>query len=88
RWMLTDGYPDMRSRQPLFLWDLEADTGIEIGRFNTPRALDGPVRVDLHPHFSPDGRSACFDSAMDGTRAGYAVDLAPVVGKDPLRSSP
>lgn len=81
RWMLTDGYPDLRSRQPLFLWDLHNDRGYEIGRFPTPRTLDGPVRVDLHPRFSRDGRRLCFDSALDGTRGVYAMDIGPILGE-------
>lgn len=79
RWMLTDGYPDLKSRQPLFLWDLQNDSGREIGRYPTPRELDGAVRVDLHPRFSRNGSLICLDSAMTGSRAIYAVDPAPVI---------
>ena len=37
RGISTDGYPDTKSRQPRYLWDLERDEGHEIGRFFTPR---------------------------------------------------
>jgi hypothetical protein len=79
RWVLTDGYPDTRSRQPLFLWDLKTDTGYEIGRSFTPRELDKELRVDLHPRFDRTGTKACIDSAMDGRRRMYEVDLSPIV---------
>lgn len=79
RWMLTDGYPDMQSRQPLYLWDIDANRGYEIGRFDTPRRLDGISRVDLHPRFSRDGSTVCFDSAMSGTRAVYAAEVRGLV---------
>lgn len=79
RWMLTDGYPDLKSRQPLYCWDLNADAGYEIGRYDTPRQLDGDIRVDLHPRFSRDGSAACIDSAMEGGRAIYRVDLSDLI---------
>lgn len=76
RWVLTDGYPDMKSRQPLFLWDCRENTGYEIGRYHTPRELDGDIRVDLHPRFNHDATLVCIDSAMDGKRGMYVVDVS------------
>lgn len=76
RWVLTDGYPDLKSRQPLFLWDRRENRGFEIGRYDTPRELDGDIRVDLHPRFSRDASLACIDSAMEGKRAMYVVDVS------------
>jgi hypothetical protein len=75
RWLLTDGYPT-RGRQPLFVWDLRAGKGYRVGLFRCPRRFDGPIRVDLHPRFSRDARRVCIDSAMDGGRAMYAVDVS------------
>jgi hypothetical protein len=83
RWVLTDGYPDLRSRQPLYLWDTVKGQGYEIGRYRTPRGLDGAVRVDLHPRFSRDGRKVCIDSAMDGRRRMYVVDVSALVAPGP-----
>lgn len=77
RWLLTDGYPD-RGRQPLFLWDLKGGSGFRVGRYPSPARFDGPIRVDLHPRFSRDGRTVCIDSAMDGGRAMYAVDVSSI----------
>lgn len=82
RWVLTDGYPDMKGRQPLYLWDRAHDLGYEIGRYPTPRHLDGETRVDLHPRFDRTGLRACFDSAMDGRRRMYEVDLSGLVSAD------
>ncbi|MBZ0171817.1 MAG: hypothetical protein K8E66_05510, partial [Phycisphaerales bacterium] len=78
RWVLTDGYPDMKSRQPLFLWDCHNNRGYEIGRYHTPRELDGDIRVDLHPRFNQDATLVCIDSAMDGKRGMYVVDVSPL----------
>lgn len=80
RWVVTDGYYDMKFRQPLFLWDLEADRGTRIGRYPTPKELDGEIRVDLHPRFDRTGGKICIDSAMDGRRRMYEVDVSGLVG--------
>jgi hypothetical protein len=80
RWVLTDGYPDMKSRQPLFLWDCREAKGYEIGRYHTPREMDGDIRVDLHPRFNQDATLVCIDSAMDGTRGMYVVDVRQITG--------
>ncbi len=80
RWVLTDGYPDMKGRQPLFVWDTSEGAGVEIARLETPRSLDGDVRVDLHPRFSRDGGLVCVDSAMDGGRRMYVFDVSSITG--------
>jgi hypothetical protein len=83
RFVLTDGYPDGSSRQPLFLYDQINRIAHEIGRFPTPRGLDGPTRVDLHPRLDRTGTRVCIDSAMDGRRRMYVVDVSSVVGAGP-----
>ncbi len=80
RWVLTDGYTDSQHRLPLFLYNLETAKIIEVGRFATPKDLDGPLRVDLHPRFNRDGTKICIDSAMDGTRQMYVIDVSDIVG--------
>lgn len=79
KWVLTDGYTDAKNRLPLLLCRVSTPDVIEIGRFPTPRRLDGPVRVDLHPRFNHDGTKVCIDSAMDGTRQIYILDVSDVV---------
>lgn len=80
RWVLTDGYTDSQNRLPLFLHNLETAATVEVGRFPTPKDLDGPLRVDLHPRFNRDGTKVCVDSAMDGTRQMYVIDVSEIVG--------
>ena len=77
-WVLTDGYTDRQNRLPLFLYSTQTEEVIEIGRFPTPRELDGPIRVDLHPRFNADGTKVCIDSAMDGTRQMYVIDVSGI----------
>jgi hypothetical protein len=80
RWVITDGYPDLKSRQPLFLWDTQKNIGYEIGRWHTPRELDRETRVDLHPRFNRNATRVCIDSAMDGRRRMYMVDVSQITG--------
>jgi Tol biopolymer transport system component len=62
-------------RCALYLWNLKRERAVELGRYSTPKHLDGPLRVDLHPRFSHDGKRICIDSAMDGRRNMYVLDL-------------
>jgi hypothetical protein len=78
RWALTDGYTDRRNRLPLFVYDIPARRVTRVGRYPTPRELDGPVRCDLHPRFRRDAAQVCIDSAMDGSRRVYVVDVSSV----------
>lgn len=82
RFMLTDGYPDLASRQPVYIWDAARGVTTRIGLFQTPRELDGPIRVDLHPRFNRAATKVCIDSAMDGTRAIYELDVCAIVAAD------
>lgn len=79
-WVLTDGYTDSNNRLPLYLWNLKYETAVELGRYATPKELDGPLRVDLHPRFSHDGKHICIDSAMSGQRNMYVLDLEDGLG--------
>lgn len=79
-WIVTDGYTDRKNRLPLFLWSVDGGFGCEIGRFPTPRELDGPLRVDLHPRFNHDGSKVCVDSAQDGKRGIYILDVKAITG--------
>jgi hypothetical protein len=79
-WLLTDGYP-ARGHQPLFLWNLRDSLGYRVGLYPCPARFDGPLRADLHPRFSRDARTVCIDSAMDGSRAIYAVDVSSLTAR-------
>lgn len=79
RWVLTDGYTDSKNRLSVFLYNVQTTKLVNVGRFPTPKTLDGPVRVDLHPRFNRDGTKVCIDSAMNGTRQMYVIDVTDVV---------
>ncbi len=84
KWMLTDTYPDKELKRTLILYNIAENRRVNIGRFWS-RPVNPPdphqeVRVDLHPRWSRDGRSVCFDSTHEGERQMYLIDVSPVVG--------
>jgi Tol biopolymer transport system component len=79
RWIVTDSYPDRARMRHLLLCRHEAGEVIEVGAFHSPWRYDGAVRCDLHPRWSPDGRSVSIDSAHEGVRRTYAVDVSRLV---------
>lgn len=79
RWIVTDTYPDRSRMRRLLLCRRGTREALEVGAFHAPWRYDGPVRCDLHPRWSPDGRRISIDSAHEGSRATYVVDVGAVV---------
>lgn len=79
RWILTDTYPRERRVRALMLYDWRNDRRVDVGEFFSPPELEGPIRCDLHPRWSRDGREVCIDSAHEGTRQMYVLDVGEVV---------
>ncbi len=77
RWILNDTYPDERRLQHLMLYHPFEKRRVDLGAFYLPPQLTGPVRCDLHPRWSRDGTQVCIDSAHEGTRQVYVVDVSP-----------
>lgn len=80
KWLLTDEYPSDRSQQALYLWNMEEERRVDLGRYHSP-PFRGEIRCDLHPHWSRDERRISFDSFHEGSRQVYVVDAAEVVGR-------
>lgn len=78
-WMMTDTYPDADNNRTLMLYHLKSETRVDIGKFFAPPELQGPIRCDLHPRWSRDGRKICFDSAHEGRRQMYVIDAGAVI---------
>lgn len=79
RWFITDTYPDRERVRTLILFDVVNSKRIDIGRFHAPFKFDALTRCDLHPRWSPDGKEVCFDSAHEGRRRIYTLDVSSIV---------
>jgi hypothetical protein len=79
RWILTDTYPDKERMRTLILYRWPDGPRIDIGRFFAPPQIDGPTRCDLHPRWSRDGRQVSIDSAHEGPRQVYLLDVSGIV---------
>jgi WD40 repeat protein len=75
RWVVTDTYPDRARNRHLLLFDRHRETLVPVGQFFAPLSYSGPERCDLHPRWSPDGRSLSIDSAHEGQRKSYILNL-------------
>jgi len=82
RWIVTDTYPDRARHQRLLLYDTHSKKCVTVGRFFSPWSFANSYRCDLHPRWSPDGRWISIDSAHEGIRRTYFVDVSKIVGRD------
>ncbi len=79
RWLLGDTYPDVSRYRTLFLYDPQTQRLITLGRFYSPPELSGAIRCDLHARWSRDGKEVCIDSAHDGNRQLYILDVSTII---------
>jgi hypothetical protein len=78
KWMVTDTYPDADDNRTLILYEMATGKRIDIGKFYSPPSLEGPLRCDLHPRWSRDGRRLSIDSAHTGERQIYSIDVSSI----------
>lgn len=76
QWILNDTYPDKERYQHPFIFHLPTETKIPLGDFYQARIFNGEWRCDLHPRASRDGRKVLIDSAHNGGRQIYMIDLS------------
>ncbi len=76
RWILNDTYPDADRLQTLMLFDPFQGRRIDLGKYYLPPKIAGPWRCDLHPRWNRAGTQVCIDSAHEGDRQVYVVDVA------------
>lgn len=79
QWMVSDTPPDERLMRSLLLINLKTEEVFKLGEFYSPPDLTGPVRCDLQPVWNHTGTKICFNSAHEGTRQIYIMDLSEIV---------
>ena len=80
KWIVTDTYPDRSRQQKLILFDTGTQEPVIVGRFFSPWNFKDTYRCDLHPRWSPDGKWISIDSAHEGRRRTYFVNVCKIVG--------
>jgi hypothetical protein len=74
--IVVDTYPDRLSERRLSMFDLRTGRSRTIGHFYSPVGQQGDRRCDLHPRWCPSGLRVAIDSAHEGRRGLYVIDLA------------
>ncbi len=82
QWILNDTYPDAKRLQTLMLYRVADGQRIDLNQFYLPPKLTGPFRCDLHPRWNRSGTQVCIDSAHEGSRQMYILDVSAIVDQD------
>lgn len=72
---ILDSYPDKLRDQHLFLFDMNKLQIKKIASFYSPFKHTGQVRCDLHPRWDREGKYVVVDSAIDGRRKMFLVNV-------------
>lgn len=76
KFLLIDSYGGDYSRyQKLYLFHLRHERLERIAQFYRPEIFEGEFKDDLHPRWSPDGKKICVDSAHQGRRRLYVLEV-------------
>lgn len=79
-WILNDTYPNAQHERGLYLVDTRTGVRTDIGRFFSPPELAAEIRCDLHPRWDRTGARITFDSAHEGQRQIYMIDVSTLTG--------
>ncbi|MGY4706901.1 hypothetical protein ACVNPS_03985 [Candidatus Bipolaricaulota sp. J31] len=83
QWLLTDTYPDSDGYRALLLYNMSTKQCKKVAEFFSPPELSGAIRCDLHPRWNRRGQFICIDSAHEGSRQIYILDVSSVVTEVP-----
>lgn len=76
KWMATDTYPDRLGERKLMVMRMSDQAILPLGTFFVPEIYrEQYSRCDLHPRWSPDGKKLAFNSAHEGSRQVYMIDV-------------
>ncbi len=91
KYVVTDSYPN-RARVATIKILKDTETGGRtIAKVFAPFKYDNDTRCDLHPRWSRDSKTICFDSVFEGHRGLYIVDAGVrvpdrIIPDDPMVS--
>jgi Tol biopolymer transport system component len=74
-WIILDTYPDRFMQQALMLYDRRQDRVHGLMRMSIPYRFRHEDRCDFHPRWDRQGRRICIDSAHEGVRSLYGIDV-------------
>ena len=79
RWIVCDTYPQGEERMSeIVLYEIETGAKTEVGQFHSGPQYTKDIRCDLHPRWSPDGKTITFDSVHGGTRQIWLADVSAI----------
>lgn len=82
KWLITDSYPGLDRMSFLYLYEIEKDELITLGRFYQPLKYQGEMRIDLHPKWSVDGNRIYFESGHQGKRILYNINIKNILNNE------
>ena len=71
--IVTDTYPDKHRLSSIYI--MNGDNISLKARVFAPFKYDNDTRCDLHPRWSRDGQSICFDAVFEGQRRLYIINI-------------
>ncbi|OUW11134.1 MAG: hypothetical protein CBD26_03015 [Candidatus Pelagibacter sp. TMED166] len=82
KWIVYDSYPNKARKSCLYIIENKINAKkILIGTFYSPMKYYGYKRCDLHPRWSPDGKFISLDSAHEGKRKTYLINVSQILKK-------
>jgi hypothetical protein len=76
-WLVNDSYPLEELLQHLYLYHIQSDKRIDLGKFHSPKSYTGEWRCDLHPRTNRSGDKIVIDSTHGGNgRQMYLIDIS------------
>lgn len=81
KYIITDTYPNRKRIASVYLCTEKDNNYCRLLRVYSPFKYDNDTRCDLHPRWSRDGKQICLDSAHEGKKLLYIIDVDKEKGR-------